>query len=113
MGGTRDAQSGDYDVHVKPYWHTCDVCNIRYKFIAKTETLDEDTEVILNRVNATDVLPVEKRRLNPSRGNGNETSERMAAEMAKSVPKSLMRRLIDIYEFDFKAFGYDYEKYLI
>ena len=42
-GGTFNQRSQDFDMHVRPFWHDCDPCNIGYGFIAKVETLDEDT----------------------------------------------------------------------
>ena len=108
-GGALDPQDGDFDVHVKPFWHTCGMCNINYKFIAKTETLTEDSEYILREVNATDILPTQNRHINRSKGN--QTSEELAMEWAKNLPENLLRKIINLYLFDFKAFGYDPEKY--
>ena len=42
--GTHNKQSQDFDMHVRPFWHDCDPCNLPYSLIAKVETLDEDTK---------------------------------------------------------------------
>lgn len=104
--GTTDPSDGDFDVHVKPYWHTCDMCRIDFDVIGKTETFEADTEFIMRSANfKVDSLPPEKRRLNASRG-GREATEKIAKRLFKSLPENVLKKLLHIYAFDLTAFGY-------
>lgn len=44
-----------YNLHFRPYWFRCDVCEIAVKYIGKLETNWEDKEFILKKFG----LPIE------------------------------------------------------
>ena len=53
-----------YDVHVAPYFHTCDPCFLSYDVIGRTETTVEDTGYILDKGNINETLPENRRHFN-------------------------------------------------
>jgi chondroitin 4-sulfotransferase 11 len=38
------------DPHLRFFWYACDMCHVNYDIIAKTETINEDTEYIYAKV---------------------------------------------------------------
>ena len=99
---------GDVDVHIRPYWHFCDPCNVHYDIIGNLETMDDDT------MNIMDIMEVDE---DPLGGDGHlnknrKGGKRLAKEMFASLSEGLVQRLLEMYKFEFEAFGYDSSVYL-
>ena len=70
--------------------------------ILKFETLDEDTQYILNKIHAPDKLKTLKRK-NQTKGS---KSRDVVDEYLRELDKDLFDKLINIYKTDFHIFGY-------
>ena len=107
---SRAKGDGGYDIHVRPFWSHCDVCHIPYDFIGKLETSKEDTRAILDK------MGIEQDPL----GNGtvlNKSSHTLSTpestvQLVRALPPETVRELLNVFEFDFEAFGYDSSVYL-
>jgi hypothetical protein len=100
---------GDIDVHVRQYWHQCDMCNIPYTIVGKLETMGEDTAYIMEKTNMSDPLAATPR-LNPS-GEAKSQAE-VAMRYFAELPREMLERLVETFRFEFEAFGYDFRPYL-
>ena len=47
----KNLHGGHLDPHLNFYWRKCDMCNMHYNVIGKTETSKEDLEYIFTMVN--------------------------------------------------------------
>lgn len=89
--------------HWKPIYELCYPCAVNYTFIGKYEHMDEDSDVILNMVNAPPILfPHSK---------SGQTSEKLKFYL-RQLPLSDIEQLYRMYELDFKLFGYNLENVL-
>ena len=46
----RDLYGGHVDNHLNFYWQKCDMCNMHYDIIGKTETSEEDLKYIFTKL---------------------------------------------------------------
>ena len=46
----RDFYGGRVDNHLNFYWQKCDMCNMHYDIIGKTETSEEDLKYIFTKL---------------------------------------------------------------
>ena len=97
---------------VNPHWlpnvEKCMPCEIRYDYIGRFETLEDDAKYILHSIGANLTFPS---------GSGsaptNSSNDNKLFRAYQSVPPNLKERLYEIYKLDFQIFGYDYSKYSI
>ena len=111
-------------MHWAPVYSFCNPCQviqqsyfkIRYLIkifqvnlntIIKFETLDDDTQYVLKRINASSVLRRGKKK-NQTKG---ENSHNVAFSYLNQLGRDLYYRLIDIYKVDFLMFGYNITDY--
>jgi len=88
-----------FNQHWMPYHKLCSPCYIHYDFIGHVETLRQDSKYILNKIGLQNV---ELFRVNKSKV---KASSIVAKEMATLSPDEI-KKLTDIYRFDFLLFGY-------
>lgn len=93
------------DGHWKPYSIVCQVCDVKYNFIGKYETFNDDFTILLKRLNISD-WNVSKRR-----GASGYTA-RQYQQLYSSLPDDLICRLKDIYRDDIQLFNYRIEDYI-
>lgn len=89
--------------HWKPINQLCYPCSINYTFIGKYENFEEDSLVILNMVNASDVLFPHTR--------SGHTNKKLR-EYMRQLSLSDIQKLYKMYELDFKLFDYNLENLL-
>ena len=81
----------------------CNQCQVNINTIAKVETMDEDTEYILQKIK------VSKGRIDMSKKNqapdGKSASD-VANGFLKSIGSSLYAKILKLYIVDFDIFGY-------
>jgi len=87
------------DWHWANYEDICGFCDIEYDYIGHYENLQEDAKYVLERANLT-------RLKFPSFRPSNTQSDLI--NFYASIPKVWIKRLGDVYESSFKAFGYPY-----
>jgi len=91
------------DMHWAPVYSFCNPCQVKINTIAKLETLEEDTDYILERIALSkDKLHMKKRNSAPD---GKNTSEHTNTFL-KQIGEDLYERLIQFYRIDFDIFGY-------
>ena len=81
---------------------------IHYDFIGKYETIDEDVQYILGKLNATDSYP--DKMMGPTSLRHKGKSKTME-EWYKDVREDALADIREIYEKDFKVLGYDPNKF--
>ncbi|XP_068164817.1 carbohydrate sulfotransferase 12-like isoform X2 [Antennarius striatus] len=87
-----------FDEHWRPMYQLCHPCLIQYDFIGHQETLQEDTNQLLK------ILELEKWKFPPA--NQNVTAQDSMFNWFKPVLMEERRKLYELYEMDFKLFGY-------
>ena len=91
------------DMHWAPVYSFCNPCQVNINTIAKVETMDEDTEYILQKIK------VSKGRIDMSKKNqapdGKSASD-VANGFLKSIGSSLYAKILKLYIVDFDIFGY-------
>lgn len=92
------------DMHWAPVYSFCNPCQVNINTIAKVETMKEDTEYILRKIQ------VSKGQIDMSKKNlasdGKSASE-VANGYLKSIGSSLYEKITKLYIVDFDIFGYD------
>ena len=81
----------------------CLPCNINYKIIGHFETLEDDIDLIMQKVNDDDSLAKYRQPTGPI----TTTAERLKKSMDQLSP-ALLSGLFRLYNDDFKLFGYQY-----
>ena len=95
------------EMHWAPVYSFCNPCQVNLNTILKLETLEEDTQYVLNRINAPEILTnVEQK--NKSKGG---SSHDAARKYLNELDQELFEELVNIYKNDFLIFGYDIPKY--
>ncbi|CAF1062849.1 unnamed protein product [Adineta ricciae] len=93
------------DAHWQPYTIICQVCNIRYNFIGKYESFNDDFTLLLKRLNVSDWN--KQHHLGAS---DNRTAE--YRRMYSSLPDQLICGLVRLYKNDLLLFNYQIEDYV-
>lgn len=96
------ADVGSYNEHWIPVHLLCLPCNVKYDFIAKTETLSRDSARVLDMINIAGQLGLPEEHKTPKIQSANLTRKYFS-----QLTKEQVRRLYEIYRLDFKLFGYD------
>ncbi|XP_018012037.1 carbohydrate sulfotransferase 8 [Hyalella azteca] len=92
-----------YDVHWRPYFLNCGVCDLSYKYIIKMETWNEDLRYLLPKFNIAAGDDVHGNALN---------STNASYRYFKTLPRPLILQLYEIYKIDFEMFDYSLDEYL-
>ena len=104
------------DVHWQPYYQRCEFCDMKYDYIGRLETFNQDVKEVLIRGNLTEYIPLEdikqihqstsmqksKLKIDPDGIQASEFTE----EYFKSVEKSVVKKIYENYELDFLLFQY-------
>ena len=91
----------ELDVHWRPMVDLCLPCNIDYQIVGHFETLEDDVNFLMRKVN-DDSLTKYKKLTGPM-----TTPERLKQSMDQLSP-TVLNGLFHLYEDDFKLFGYQY-----
>ncbi|CAH1778044.1 unnamed protein product [Owenia fusiformis] len=90
--------------HLEPHWmqyfESCKPCDVPYNFIVKTESLTEDAGFFFKQLGFNK---------NPFGDTERKNRAERLEKSYKDVPSWIMKRLITIYYWDFRLFGYDIE----
>uniref|UniRef100_A0A1B0GKX6 Carbohydrate sulfotransferase n=2 Tax=Lutzomyia longipalpis TaxID=7200 RepID=A0A1B0GKX6_LUTLO len=92
-----------FNEHWEPITNLCNPCLVKYNVIGKYETLIEDSALALHLINGTVTFPAGQRT--------SGTSERMRTYF-DTLPIGILRGLYQLYEKDFKLFGYSLDDVL-
>ncbi|XP_029013295.1 carbohydrate sulfotransferase 12-like [Betta splendens] len=88
-----------FNEHWRQVYRLCHPCQIKYDFIGRLETLETDAEHLLK------VLRVDHLVRFPS-GSRNRTATSWERDWFAQIPLRMRRKLYNLYEADFKLFGY-------
>ena len=89
-----------------PYWFKCRYCHINYDIIGKTESMEADVNFFLRKMNKQIEPPSGK----PNQGKTNTTEVTLL--YFKTLRPDQIVKMLQIYEFDFVAFGYSYKEFV-
>ena len=95
----------EIDGHWRPQVAICPFCGMRYNVYGRLETILEDTAYILMKSNLTDLLEIGK--ANGSPVNKTISREQRSNKFWMDVNSTMIEQLYQIYEMDFKLFGYN------
>ena len=85
----------------------CSPCMMKYNYIGKMETLEDDAEAILKQ------LGLENEIKYPSHdGSYHHKTEDVMRSFYSQLPESTIRKLYEVYKEDFLAFGYNISNFL-
>lgn len=88
-----------FNEHWRQVYRLCHPCQIHYDFVGKLETLEEDAQHLLR------ILDVEREIQFPP-GYRNRTAASWEHDWFANVPLEDRRKLYELYEPDFRLFGY-------
>ena len=95
---------GRLDSHWAPITEICNPCSIQYDILAKFETLNEDSQAILDYILTRD--PTQSIKF--PEGKPSTTNER-CNEAFRSIPLKMRNSLHQIYKEDYMLFGYEFK----
>ncbi|XP_070544264.1 carbohydrate sulfotransferase 11-like [Ptychodera flava] len=102
----------DFNMHWRPIYISCDVCNHNYNFVGKLETIEEDALYILKHLNASHVVKVPQQDTS-SKHVTNSSRNDIYYKYFGALSETNLKRLYKLYELDFLLFGYDFPSDLI
>lgn len=94
------------DKHWQPQYKVCQPCRVNYDFVGHYETLREDAEIVLRRLDAADAVdqfPVK----DPIRKVKGQTSSKVMEEYYGQIPRSDLEELYELYKMDYEMFGFE------
>ncbi|XP_033099418.1 carbohydrate sulfotransferase 11-like [Anneissia japonica] len=95
------SQYRGFDDHWEEIYRLCSPCKVEYDFIGKLETISDDAKYILKSLNVDDKVSY------PARANSHPTNSTQEFDnYYGKLDSSILQRLWEIYELDFKLFGY-------
>ncbi|KAM4536988.1 carbohydrate sulfotransferase 12-like [Odontesthes bonariensis] len=100
LGDPQTEKKGLFDPHWKQMNRLCQPCLIEYDLIGHQETLDEDAQELLKMFKVENDL-----KFPPSKVD--VTTYDYIKDWFKAVPLEDRRKLYDVYERDFRLFGYE------
>lgn len=89
-----------FDYHWRSFWKFCKPCSIRYDFIVKSETSEQDAREVFKHLRINDKIHLPKRyknSLSPSK-------------YYENIPDDLLQQIYEKYRMDFELFGYSLDK---
>ena len=89
------------DEHWMPMNELCKPCAINYDFIGTIETIDEDSEELLEELNLRKVVHFPKQQKMYKNKTGPTTKE-----LLNETPKELIQKIINKYRLDYELFNY-------
>ncbi|XP_070566135.1 carbohydrate sulfotransferase 9-like isoform X2 [Ptychodera flava] len=93
------------DMHWEQYHKLCRPCDIEYDIIGKYETLERDSNYVLNAVNAADKVHFPSVKLDNHR---TYTSADMILKYLSKLSDEQLKNLRQTYSLDFELFDYDF-----
>ena len=75
------------------------------------ETLNEDTQYVLNKIQAPESLRESTKKNSKRNQTKGKTSGDVTSEFIKQLDEDLFNSLVEIYRVDFEMFGYNVPKY--
>ena len=96
---TREKQP--FDRHWLSFHETCHPCYMRYDFIGKFETLQEDAAYVIKMLGGRVGFP------ESDPDNASKTSRELVDQMRRNISMENYRKLRELYAFDYELFGYD------
>ena len=96
------------DKHWRPQHQICHPCHINYDFIGRFENINDDAKLVITNLTASvgQTWNVSFPRLQASRSKVSLSQQRKS--IYANIPRDNVRKLVRIYELDYKLFGYDY-----
>ena len=86
---------------------SCSYCDAKYNFIQKMETFDEDMEHILKALGLGPIYESSKKPHSNKRNDG-VYSDELTLKYFSQIPHDIIKTLLEIYKYDFEAFGYSF-----
>lgn len=100
-----DVDPGERDDHWLKVGSVCDPCRVGYDYVAKVETMSDDSRHILPRLD----LPVGPLPRSNADSGRRQLSLLSTADFFAGVPPGHRQRLYEIYADDFDTFGYSWD----
>ena len=115
-----------YNKHWSPGITICEPCLLDYNIVSKTETMDDDIEYIQSQWNPNLKIPgfgvygsssyegsrASSLHFRKSSLINYKHFEESLLKIYENIPLSLILKLVEVYEWDFRLFGYDYTPFI-
>ena len=100
----------DYNYHWFPYWMHCQFCHNKFSVIGMFETIKEDIEYIINDSNLninSSSFPWINSHLSI-----NSNHRQLSLKYFNEIDEESLKKLYNIYKYDFEMFGYNVNDYI-
>ncbi|CAL4065148.1 unnamed protein product, partial [Meganyctiphanes norvegica] len=104
---TTAKQWSEHVVCWTPFWVQCGVCSYDYQMVVKLETMQDDEQFLFQIANLKELQNVHEWR----NVKGKKSSSAVVPDYFKSLTKTQVQLLYEVYELDFVMFGYDIKDY--
>ena len=101
-----DPRTKSLDGHFKPMYQMVLPCSVRFDYIGKLETAEEDAKYILQNTHVDHLIHFKQTQRNVSHDQA--TFDRYFAQ----VPHQDIKKLYEMYDPDFALFGYELPEYM-
>ncbi|KAH0620616.1 hypothetical protein JD844_021268 [Phrynosoma platyrhinos] len=93
------------DIHWQPMFLLCDPCNIHYDILGKFETLIQDVDHVLRRINAPESLYYPDTKSHASQ---KRTNKDITLDYLRKLTFDQIQMVMDLYQIDFSMFNYSF-----
>ena len=91
--------------HWKNIHDLCNPCLVQYDFVAKLETIEQDSQCILNRLSNKTTVEFPDRTSGPNTETHHNSTE-LLRKYYSTVSEDVIDEIRKVYSMDFKLFGY-------
>ena len=101
-------QISDPSTHWWPYMDICKLCEIKFNYVGKLETLGKDVECVLDTFPDNEILQKMKLRVTKKVNAKGHHSTNMTMDYFSQLPNVKILKLYEMYKDDFNIGGYEY-----
>ena len=106
-----DGNPAKYNSHWLPFYEVCDPCRVKYDQVARLETMEEDSMVIFPKLGLGADTKMPQKNVNLKTTQTYNISEgRTLSYLFDRLPEHDVKKLVRIYDLDFRLFGYKWDQ---
>lgn len=105
-----DGKPPGYNDHWKRFYEVCDPCRVKYDHIAKLETMSDDASIIFPTLGLSPHTSLPEWNVNRHTKKYDIATGKDLSYVFDGLPPEDVAQLMGIYDYDFRLFGYKWDR---